>query len=81
MHTSARHFRDTDWAALTTLYDQLYALQPSPVVALNMAVVTAEVDGPKAALAAIEARSPGWWSGPRQRGDAAPAQLPPPVTC
>jgi RNA polymerase sigma-70 factor (ECF subfamily) len=55
VHTSARDFRATDWAALATLYDQLYALQPTPVVALNRAVVTAELEGPMASLAAIDA--------------------------
>ncbi len=55
VHTSARQFGDTDWATLATLYDQLYALQPTPVVALNRAVVTAELDGPELALAAVDA--------------------------
>jgi RNA polymerase sigma-70 factor, ECF subfamily len=53
VHTVAREFRDTDWSALDTLYNQLYDIHPSPVVALNRAVVTAELDGPDAALAAI----------------------------
>lgn len=55
VHTSAREFRDTDWAALATLYDQLYALAPTPIVALNRAVVTAELDGPEVSLAAVDA--------------------------
>jgi RNA polymerase sigma-70 factor, ECF subfamily len=55
VHTSAREFRDTEWAALATLYDQLYALEPTPVVALNRAVVTAEMDGPEVSLAAVDA--------------------------
>jgi RNA polymerase sigma-70 factor (ECF subfamily) len=55
VHTSARTFQDTDWAALATLYDQLYALQPTPVVALNRAVVIAEMDGPEVALAVVDA--------------------------
>jgi RNA polymerase sigma-70 factor, ECF subfamily len=54
VHTVPRDFRDTDWSALETLYNQLYAIHPSPIVALNRAVVTAELDGPDAALAAIE---------------------------
>ena len=55
LHTSARAFRDTNWAALAMLYDQLYAMQPTPVVALNRAVITAELYGPEASLAIIEA--------------------------
>ena len=36
------------------LYDQLVALAPSPVVALNRAVAVAEVDGPAAALGLVD---------------------------
>ncbi|HSJ44392.1 MAG TPA: hypothetical protein VK923_06910 [Euzebyales bacterium] len=36
------------------LYDHLYALDPSPVVALNRAAV-AEVDGPRVGLALVDA--------------------------
>ncbi len=54
VHTSAPHFQLTDWAALYTLYDQLYALQPQPIVALNRAVVTAELRGPEVSLAEID---------------------------
>jgi RNA polymerase sigma-70 factor (ECF subfamily) len=54
VHTVAREFRDTDWSALDTLYNQLYDVHPSPVVALNRAVVTAQLDGPDAALAAVD---------------------------
>jgi len=55
VHTSAPAFRDTNWAAVAMLYDQLYALQPTPIVALNRAVVTAELHGPAAALATVDA--------------------------
>jgi RNA polymerase sigma-70 factor, ECF subfamily len=44
VHTSSREFRYTGWSALATLYDQLYELPPTPIVALNRAVVTAELD-------------------------------------
>ena len=46
VHTDARDARDTDWSQVVALYDQLVALDPSPVVALNRAVALAEVDGP-----------------------------------
>ena len=36
----------TDWRQIVALYDQLLALTPTPVVALNRAVALAEVDGP-----------------------------------
>jgi RNA polymerase sigma-70 factor (ECF subfamily) len=54
VHTAAREFRDTDWPALATLYGQLFRVHPTPVVALNRAVVTAELDGPEVALAAVD---------------------------
>ncbi|HEX3615617.1 MAG TPA: sigma-70 family RNA polymerase sigma factor [Solirubrobacteraceae bacterium] len=54
VHTYARDIRDTDWSQLSILYDQLYAINPSPVVALNRAIVTAELDGPVVALADID---------------------------
>jgi RNA polymerase sigma-70 factor, ECF subfamily len=40
----------TDWLRVRELYDQLLAVSPSPVVALNRAVAVAETDGPQAAL-------------------------------
>ncbi|MFT3693620.1 MAG: hypothetical protein QM831_10805 [Kofleriaceae bacterium] len=45
---------DTDWPAIVALYDELLAIEPSPVVALNRAVAVAMVDGPAAGLALIE---------------------------
>ncbi|GAB3843315.1 RNA polymerase sigma factor [Micromonospora andamanensis] len=44
----------TDWRQVLALYDQLLALAPTPVVALNRAVAVAEVHGPAVALAALE---------------------------
>lgn len=37
------------------LYDQLMAVAPSPVVALNRAVAVAETDGPAPALVLVDA--------------------------
>ena len=45
---------DTDWRQIVMLYDQLLAITPSPVVALNRAVAVAEIDGPEVALAAVD---------------------------
>ncbi len=60
VHSVAPSFDGTDWHAILALYDQLYALTPTPLVALNRAVALAEVGGPAAGLAAIEdLRSPG----------------------
>jgi RNA polymerase sigma-70 factor (ECF subfamily) len=44
----------TDWGQILQLYDQLLAVAPSPVVALNRAVAVAEVDGPGPALALVD---------------------------
>lgn len=54
VHTSARDVRDTDWSQVVALYDQLAALDPSPIVALNRAVALAELDGPEVALALVD---------------------------
>jgi RNA polymerase sigma-70 factor, ECF subfamily len=54
VHSVAAGFDRTDWPAILVLYDQLYALTPTPVVALNRAVALAEVRGPAAGLAAID---------------------------
>jgi RNA polymerase sigma-70 factor (ECF subfamily) len=43
-----------DWPAIAQLYEALHALTDSPVAALNRAVAMAEVDGPKAGLAALD---------------------------
>jgi RNA polymerase sigma-70 factor (ECF subfamily) len=60
VHSVAPGIDDTDWHAILTLYDQLYALTPNPVVALNRAVVLGEVSGPAAGLSAVdELRSSG----------------------
>jgi len=44
----------TDWGQILQLYDQLLAVAPSPVVALNRAVAVAEVEGPASALALVD---------------------------
>jgi RNA polymerase sigma-70 factor, ECF subfamily len=54
VHTSASQFGDTDWSQAIALYDQLVALDPSPIVALNRAIAIAELDGPEVALAIID---------------------------
>jgi RNA polymerase sigma-70 factor, ECF subfamily len=54
VHSVAASFDSTDWRAILTLYDQLYALTPTPVVALNRAVALAEVRGAAAGLATVD---------------------------
>jgi RNA polymerase sigma-70 factor (ECF subfamily) len=55
VHADAVTFADTDWPQIVALYDHLLALDPSPVVALNRAIAVAEVEGPEAGLALVEA--------------------------
>ncbi|MFF3544835.1 RNA polymerase sigma factor [Streptomyces platensis] len=54
VHSDAPTAAATDWWQIRALYDQLLALDPSPVVALNRAVAVAEVEGPEAALALVD---------------------------
>src|SRR5690606_14935608 len=53
VHSDAPAAADTDWRQILALYDQLMAIAPTPVVALNRAVALAEVAGPQAALDVI----------------------------
>jgi RNA polymerase sigma-70 factor (ECF subfamily) len=55
VHSDAPVASATDWGQILRLYDQLMSITPSPVVALNRAVALAEVTGPGAALAAVDA--------------------------
>jgi RNA polymerase sigma-70 factor, ECF subfamily len=54
VHSDAPTAAHTDWGQILALYDQLLAVAPTPVVALNRAVALAEVKGPQAALAAVD---------------------------
>ena len=69
-HATRLHTGRTDWPAILELYDALLSLTDSPVVALNRAVALAEVRGPAAGLAALDAIAPDarlaayqpWWA-------------------
>jgi RNA polymerase sigma-70 factor (ECF subfamily) len=54
VHSDAPTAAMTDWAQILQLYDQLLALAPNPIVALNRAVALAEITGPGAALAVVD---------------------------
>ena len=53
-HARAASGGEADWRTILSLYDDLRAMNPSPVVILNRAVAVAKVYGPGAALEAIE---------------------------
>jgi RNA polymerase sigma-70 factor (ECF subfamily) len=58
VHCNAASFEATDWPQIVALYDHLYSILPTPVVALNRAIAMGETEGPDAALAAIDAIAP-----------------------
>jgi RNA polymerase sigma-70 factor (ECF subfamily) len=55
VHTDAPTADATDWSQIVALYDQLHAIQPTDVVALNRAIAIAQLHGPKAGLDALDA--------------------------
>jgi RNA polymerase sigma-70 factor (ECF subfamily) len=58
LHCQAARAEDTDWPQITRLYEVLERVQPSPVVTLNRAAAVAMVDGPRPALALVDALAP-----------------------
>jgi RNA polymerase sigma-70 factor (ECF subfamily) len=58
VHCAAGSFEATDWPQIVALYDHLFSVMPTPVVALNRAIAVAEVEGPGAALATLDAIAP-----------------------
>jgi RNA polymerase sigma-70 factor (ECF subfamily) len=55
VHADASTNEATDWAQVVTLYDQLHAHRPNPVVQLNRAIAIGELHGADAGLAALGA--------------------------
>jgi len=55
VHCDAASLDDTDWRQIVILYDRLYSVHPTPVVALNRAIAIGEVAGPQAALIELDA--------------------------
>jgi RNA polymerase sigma factor (sigma-70 family) len=53
-HARAADYHETNWSAILECYNLLQQYYPSPVVALNRAIVVSELNGPAAAIAAIE---------------------------
>ncbi len=54
VHSDAADIEETDWRQILQLYDQLMALAPNAVTALNRAVAVAEVHGIHEGLAAVD---------------------------
>jgi RNA polymerase sigma-70 factor (ECF subfamily) len=55
VHARAARPTQTDWRQIVALYDELYRLHPTPVVALNQAVAVAMADGPLEGLTRVDA--------------------------
>ncbi|HET9481428.1 MAG TPA: RNA polymerase sigma factor [Candidatus Polarisedimenticolia bacterium] len=55
LHCRAPRAEDTDWPRILGMYDLLERVQPSPIVSLNRAVAVAMVEGPRPALALVDA--------------------------
>ena len=54
VHSDAPAAAHTDWGQILALYDQLIAVAPTPVVALNRCVAVAEMEGPARALELLD---------------------------
>ena len=54
LHCAAPTYEKTDWAKILELYDMLYRLRPSPIVALNRAVALGKALGPEEGLAELQ---------------------------
>lgn len=54
VHCDAESFEATDWHQIRTLYDQLYLVTPTAIVALNRAIAISEVEGPEIGLAELD---------------------------
>jgi len=59
VHCDAGSFEETDWHQIVGLYDHLYSMMPTPVVALNRAIAVGEAEGPEAAITVLDTIGPG----------------------
>jgi RNA polymerase sigma-70 factor (ECF subfamily) len=53
-HCTAKSYAETDWPAILRLYDVLLKVEDSPVYLLNRAIVIAQIEGPRAAIRALD---------------------------
>lgn len=70
VHTDAPEAASTDWSQIVALYDQLLALTPTPIVALNRAIALSELEGPAGALVELDSlKLDGYYLFHATRGD------------
>jgi RNA polymerase sigma-70 factor (ECF subfamily) len=55
VHATAPTEADTDWPKLVEIYDDLYKLEPTPIILLNRAIAISRCQGPLAGLNALAA--------------------------
>ncbi len=53
-HAAAADYASTDWKRILDYYDELVAMNHSPVAALNRAVALAMIEGPEAGIQALD---------------------------
>jgi len=53
LHCAAPIYEKTEWVRILELYDVLYQLKPSPIVALNRAIALGKALGPEEGLAEL----------------------------
>jgi RNA polymerase sigma factor (sigma-70 family) len=53
LHCAAPAYEKTEWAKILELYDMLYRLKPSPIVALNRTIALGNALGPEQGLAEL----------------------------
>ena len=54
LHCAAQAYEQTDWPKILDLYNTLYRLRPSPIVALNRAVAAGRALGPEHGLGELD---------------------------
>ena len=55
VHAQSRSAAETDWKQIVEIYEQLFALNGSPIVALNCAIAVSMAEGPAVALPMLDA--------------------------
>jgi RNA polymerase sigma-70 factor (ECF subfamily) len=50
LHAAVARTEDTNWEMIVSLYDSLFALHPTPIVALNRAIAVGQLSGPERGL-------------------------------
>lgn len=59
LHAQSPSWQATDWPQIEALYQLLYAIQPSPVIRINQAVVVSYARSPETALAMLDEAASG----------------------